>query len=592
MTRMVPPRVHPKTPSSERRVFKLLEGAPGTEDWWALHSLALSRRRSGPFGEADFVLGIPGKGLLVLEVKGGRILVEEGVWSSVSKDGTRHRLGRSPLVQARDAAFAIVDAIRGQFGGNSDPGQVVVGSVAVFTDSISPPDQPSFERWEVLDYHDLKGGQTAGRLLGAIAKTVEKVPGKARTANATPRVLSQILEFLRPDFDGAIPRAAHIRESEDRIFRLTRQQFGVLDMLEDNSRTLVRGGAGTGKTVLALEAARRSSSRGERTLLLCFNKPLAESLERTLTLEGGPKVDIATCHSFLRSKIVVSSQVEEFRRMEAELLRTGDSSEVFSVVYPLFGGLAALESDLRYDHLVLDEGQDLIRPDLLSALGEWLDGGLREGRWTIFGDFDNQAIYAGNEAETKSDLASLLSECAPARVRLSKNFRNSPAIGEELTMLCGFEDAPFELADADADLLPVNYLEWENQEQQSEVVRKEIRALLDSGVRHEDIVLLSPNRFARSVASRLVDLPVAELESPWPAEGQIGFSTVHRFKGLESPVVILCDLESIIDSRSRSLLYVGMSRAKSYLALAVSPSARKEARQRFRDQLQQMRKDR
>ncbi len=586
MTRMVPPRVHPRTPSSEQRVFDMLRRAEGTETWWALHSLALSKRGDRPFGEVDFVVGIPGSGIMIVEVKGGRIVVEEGEWRSTSKDGVHHRLSRSPFAQARDAAFAVRAAIQDHFGEHSDQGGVIIGSLVIFPDSVAPPGQPSFERWELLDYHDLKGGNPKDRISDAMSRTVDRVSGESRRRLATGIVLSEVREFLRPDFDGAIPRAAQIRDSEERILRLTREQFSVLDMFKDNDRCLIRGGAGTGKTVLALEDARRSGSRGERTLLLCFNRPLAESLRSTLAAEGIPKVEAATCHSFLRSRILESEHCEEFREKEKKLQASRDHETLFSEIYPLYGHLAALESDVRYERLIIDEAQDLIRPQILSALSEWLDGGLTDGRWAIYGDFDNQAIYSGSEAEVTAGLESLINEGSPTKLRLSKNFRNSPSIGYELTVLCGFEKPPFEIADAGATCLAVNYLGWDDLAHQAALLTKELQKLLDSGVPHEDIVILSPNRMDRSAASLITGLPVTPLESPWPTEGQIGFSTVHRFKGLESPVILLCDVESITDASARSLLYVGMSRAKSYLAVALSPGARREARERTRIYLQ------
>jgi len=52
----------------------------------------------------------------------------------------------------------------------------------------------------------------------------------------------------------------------------------LLDNLAAHNRAAIEGAAGTGKTVLAMEKARRLATTGRRVLLLCFNSPLAQDL--------------------------------------------------------------------------------------------------------------------------------------------------------------------------------------------------------------------------------------------------------------------------------------------------------------------------
>ena len=69
--------------AAERRLFELLKNDPGTEGWTVLHSLGLARRGKKPFGEIDFVVVIPGSGIVCLEVKGGGVSCHDGVWQTV-----------------------------------------------------------------------------------------------------------------------------------------------------------------------------------------------------------------------------------------------------------------------------------------------------------------------------------------------------------------------------------------------------------------------------------------------------------------------------------------------------------------------------
>ena len=87
MAKMIPPHWHDKTPSSERRVFDLLQNGPGTEEWVVLHSLNLKQSGTRPYGEVDFVALIPASGILCLEVKGGRVGCKDGAWTSTDASG-------------------------------------------------------------------------------------------------------------------------------------------------------------------------------------------------------------------------------------------------------------------------------------------------------------------------------------------------------------------------------------------------------------------------------------------------------------------------------------------------------------------------
>jgi hypothetical protein len=110
MARMFPPEFDETSPSAaEKHVFNLLKTDVRTGNWLVLHSLGLSRRPSGPYGEIDFVVIIPGEGLVCLEVKGGRISCEGGIWKTTNRFGSTSTLKKSPMMQAREAMFALRD---------------------------------------------------------------------------------------------------------------------------------------------------------------------------------------------------------------------------------------------------------------------------------------------------------------------------------------------------------------------------------------------------------------------------------------------------------------------------------------------------
>jgi hypothetical protein len=118
------------------------------------------------------------------------------------------------------------------------------------------------------------------------------------------------------------------------------------------------------------------ASAGRRTLLLCFNRLLGEWFITQIGAFGNPELRGSSYFRFLRELILASSYKAEFQRDE----RAADQSTVFAEVFPFYGQLAAEETELQFDMLVVDEAQDLIRAENLDVLGTLLKGGLPGGR--------------------------------------------------------------------------------------------------------------------------------------------------------------------------------------------------------------------
>src|ERR1017187_6787861 len=430
MAKMIPPHWHDNTPRSEQRVFSLLRNDPATEDWVVLHSLNLKQSGTQPYGEVDFVVLIPGAGVFCLEVKGGRVACKDGAWTTTDASGATFPLKRNPFSQAQEGMHEVRKSLEERLARIPEFYKVPFGYAVVFTDVEAPPSGIGTEPWEVIDHHGLNAG--IGALLLRAAKQ-QRARHHLHSTPAEPQspLVRKMRDALRPDFERIVARGTVVGDSERRLLRLTEEQYDLLDLLGGNPRCLFEGPAGTGKTLLALEFARRCARSGDRVLLICFNRLLgdwfANEIAATTT---GANITAGRFYKCLRDVIVLSPIAGEFQTAENQ----AHNAELFDSVYPLYGQLALESGPDRFDVIVMDEAQDLVRPTILDLLNVWVKGGLHDGRWAFFGDFHRQAIYGSGRPADANDLMNAR-RGFHARASLKQNCRNTRRIGEETALL-------------------------------------------------------------------------------------------------------------------------------------------------------------
>ncbi len=565
MATMIPPAYSDSTSSNaERKVFNWLQKDSGTSDWTVFHSLNLSVQTSRRYGEIDFVLLIPGLGIVCLEVKGGGIRCDNGVWSSTGADRVIHELKRSPFAQARANMFSLRERMSEHFGRTHALCSVPIGFIAVYPDCKCPPESPEFTRAEVIDCDDL--GEPISKSIFRYAKAKLTFPNGGAGFKQGP-LFKELRTFLRPDFDRAIARSATIGNSEGKIIEFTTEQLERLEELEANPRCLFEGAAGTGKTLLALHLAKERAAEGKRVLFICFNRLLG----RWLTKEAGvtPRLRAGSFLSTLRKLVLLS----EFENQYLDKEQSIPGNELSGLVCE-YGRLAILEFEEQFDVLVVDEIQDLSSAAIFSVFDDWLVGGLSDGEWAFFGDFTRQSLY-----KAAADGSEVLKKYCPSltRSKLLRNCRNTRQIAEAATVLSGFDKYPYKASIADGT--PVQYHYWKDRSDQLTEIEDCIRKYVADGIVANDIVILSPYRPENSGlngTNQIAGIPlvdVADESRPVPS-GSMGFSTVHAFKGLESSVILLVDIEAVGLEDQKAMLYVGMSRARSALHVFASRAAK------------------
>lgn len=559
MARMIPAQISPDTKSfAERKVFRIFQHMPDTEDWCVIHSVALARHTTQSQGEADFVVAIPDMGVFALEVKGGGISYQGGQWYSRNHMGETNKI-KNPVTEANDAMHSLIDFVSEHGEGNL--GWCLFGFGVVFPDStvhgqFTYPDLDDLQVADIDDIADLRGYMERLAKFWRSRKNVKVIIPHKKEIDA-------IVALLRPDHQFRVSLASQIRSVERQTLTLTDSQRDVFEGLLDNERCLVRGSAGTGKTLLAVACARHWCEAGQRVGLFCYNRLLASWLQKNTADDVGVICD--GIFDYMESQLSGRLTEENLR------IRHDNIEKYYDEVLPDLFEEALLDGAVEpLDCLVLDEAQDIFQPRLLDLLDLLLKGGLRDGNWYFFMDAEKQNLY--HAKLTHEDAIAMLRERGVyhAKYRLRDNCRNSQAIIEKLDAIFG-SDTPYrEMESRGAEVVIRSFRKSSDQLAHLQGI---LDALLRDGVKPDDIAILSPVRKERSVVAELTDCPISL--DPDQRDGQIFFSTIHRFKGLESPVVILTDFDQIDYTSQKNLLYVGMTRARSALYVVLSDKAKK-----------------
>lgn len=476
--------------------------------------------------EIDLLVAWPGVGLAAIEVKGGPVTRDADGWHQGSGPN-RHRI--HPVSQAQDGRHVLTRYLerRGVVAYRARAAHLVA-----LPSTTVPPDWGSADcpRGMVIDRGDL------AHAADLVRRAIEE-HGHGR-APLTVDGLKGLVEALVSAMPSQSDQLAWAVEHDQRVEQMTRDQARILDVLRNQRRLKVTGGAGSGKTWLALEQTRRLARAGERVALVCYSRGLGRYFERiTATWPARERPAYVGLFHDLPVKWGADPGSD-------------DDSDYWERRLPLrLGELAVIRppADL-FDAVVVDEAQDfgdLWWLSLLACLRDPVAGGL-----FVFLD-DHQRVFARH--------GHVLSELAP--LVLGENIRNSKPIAQlfgslsgDLLRPRGLDGAPVRLVDvADEDAIGT--------------ADDVVEALLDEGWQAGQIALLTT--WTRHPEQKNA-VDVGGWAAYWDAffaEDAVFYGHVLGFKGLERPVVVLAVNGFRDHGRAREMLYVGLSRARSLLVV-------------------------
>lgn len=565
MARMMPGFCPDDAPPGEKAVYAKLRDSDDTEEWLVLHSLGIANHVRQVEGEADFVVIVPGAGILVIEVKSHRSIDRgsDGTW----RLGNNAPTARGPFQQASEAMHSLRSYLtKKNVGLRSIPMLSAVWFTGVRA-RTSLPGNPEWHDWQVMDSEDVKSAPAA--ILRTLAAGTTHLDDKIKYfadggVGPDSETAARIASLLRPKFELATVAGDRRRARESQLITFIEEQFLALDAASDNHSVLFTGPAGSGKTFLAMESARREFATGKQGRLLCFNRLLGKRLAHDLAdIEG---LNVGTFHQ------------ELLRLAAVDRVPESAGPEFWSEELPERAMEALIDgsSSLVSDFLIIDEIQDIATHSYLDVLDLMVGGGLKEGRLLLFGDFERQSIF---DNETGWDL---LRSRVPylSTHKLMQNCRNLPRIGYQVNLFSHLQPGYQRFRRQDDGIDPV-FRQYHAGQDQSTFLTTAIRGLKDEGYGLSEIVVLSPLRETSTAATT---------SDPWlrqvlkPANGfaalpgQVHYSTIQAFKGLEAPAVVVTDLdEAMTTDNFDSLLYVGLTRATDRLVGLIEASTLRHA---------------
>ena len=533
MARMIPDLDVRSIPNDgERTVYNAARSLPAqyTVFYSFKYGTAFSDQQKR--GEADFVIVHPSLGYLVVEVKQGDVAYIDGAWHEYKGGGYRP-MSKDPIEQAERSMFAILERYKNVARTKIFP--LKIRFAVCFPECTKVAGLPPA--------HVSRDSVWCAENLDTLEQSILTVFGGGKPSPELAAAGVLIGKVLAPEFrvfvrlDNLIDT---FHQTSERI--LTEEQERILDETELDKRKVFFGAAGTGKTFLAMEKARRLAAEGKRVFLTCFNRNLA----RYLAVSLPDSVVACNFHDYLMR--VLRSRYPSLSPPTGDQAESFYNEELISMAFDYFADMS--EAD-KFDSLIVDEGQDF-KENWFICLECMVKA---DGEFYVFAD-PNQDLFDGH--------VEMLRSITPSRHRLTRNLRNTDHINEWINRFV--KDGTMKPAVFGG--MPVAKLGWRTHAEEKRIIEQEIGRLVSQGIKPGRILILSPNRLENSSLAGCTKIREWPLRDYRLATGHgIRFATIRSFKGLEADIVLLIGLQEGKQNCTSTDIYVGASRARFLLYL-------------------------
>ncbi|MGE5457678.1 MAG: NERD domain-containing protein [Methanococcaceae archaeon] len=519
MARMVPEEYYNKNKSdAEKLLFEQLQKL-FDDSWLILHSYSfevMSLKNKIIEAEIDFILFHRNYGLLILEVKGGTIENRQGKWY---QNGNQID---DPYEQTRKNKHKIIALLKDFF--NADP-PVSIGYGLCFPNS--------FSKEIPINHRDITiTGEHLEYLPDYIKTLMEKSPAAKYEIDS---MLEKLIEkALIPQFATNMTLKDKFGCEENIISSLTEEQCEALNFISGYNKALIKGCAGSGKTIMAIKKAKELALKGNQVLFLCYNKLISERI-KTET-EFLKKIRVETYHQFCLSELEA-----------AGIEITGyDEKELFQKIIPEKFLDLITEYPIKFDAVIIDEGQDFLEEYWITIS----DLVKENGYFYIFYD-PEQNIFNTEISLPEMGIPYIL----------NKNFRNTKKIFEYMQQ---FTESEMQIHKQSPEGTEVVHLK--SSRPIRNVLSETLHELvIKNNIEEERIVILGTHKLKHTSLGEDNKAGMFTIQENGPAGIKIiPYYTCMKYKGMESDVVILLDYE---DERwqKKNIKYTAISRAKHKL---------------------------
>ena len=517
---------------AEHRVWSALKEQLGESD------LLIANQHFTDHGrdyELDLAVVLDGAGVVVLEVKGGTVWNAHGQWWQKSPKGERRI---DPVSQAMTAKHVLKDWVNDSSAWAGRPPIRWAHAIVLPGIEVEPEfDTPDCHRWMVIDTNDLADIANRLRTILHTQDTSYRLSDVADTVAIHDALSGRFL----PQRDALLSVEARVAQHDEVAERLSAEQAKILDVIQMLDRVEIRGGAGSGKTWLAVEQARRLAKAGKRVALISYSRGLAEWMRRRVSTfsHNEQPAYVGTFHGIGKAWGAPDGSDDDSAFWEEEL--------------PALMLDLARQQPLSnlYDAIVIDESQDFADtwwPVILACL-KYEDGALY-----VFSD-EGQRIFP-RFGDAPADLVTLV---------LDRNLRNTKQISQTFSSM-----APNRMRTSTHEGPEVRFVPCafdKALEEADDVVDQ----LIEEGWQPSDIAVLATGPRHPEQKQRQEEGWESYWESFWDKD-QVFYGHVMGFKGLERPAVVLAVNEQPGRERARERLYVGLSRARDLLVVCGVPS--------------------
>lgn len=543
MTTFIPPYMGEEIKSNaEKKMYDVLQKL-NMKNAYVLHSLGLPKHQSKIYGEIDFVV-VCDRGVACLEIKGGRVECRDGKWFFKDRYGVEREKPEGPFAQVTGNMFSLRDVLKKKFQNNKHMKNLLTACGVVFPDIEFKSVSQEIISEIVYDNRteDITGYMN--RVFDYWEERQHRQPSRL-----SPGDIRDIVQFLRGDFVFIPTLSDRLNSVEKRLVRLTSEQAQLMQALSLNKHLLIEGNAGTGKTLLAVDFAKKKAASRKKVLFLTYNKNLANNVIRQVdTIENLKVINI---HALFGEYVAV-----DVKKMQ-ENPNVYFSEILPEIFYEYLSELSDEELEkIKYDLIIMDEGQDILKPLYLYSLDTLLRGGFANGDWAVFYD-EKQNIYNPDY----NDGMEILRGYNCTEFKLFVNCRNTVQIGTYSSKISGIDLGEFIRENGEE----VQNISYEDDDDFKKKITGILKNLRKEKVDIRDVVFLAPKKYKNSKVAQ-AGIEVNEIGDNFDSLKELPvYATIQGFKGLDSKIVILTDVEYIRKENLSSFLYIAGTRARTLL---------------------------